>query len=715
MSRWYLILLCIELLLVGGVQAGTPRYAFGVNGLDFSVSTYRVEANGELSHLGHRPMDKSPPLVAIHPSGRFVFALSKTASTIAVFRLDRQRGDLTEVPDSPFRAEASSPFGLAFHPSGRFVYVAARFSGVAAYVFDQQSGVLTALPGSPFPAQERTRAVVVHPSGHFIYASNGYSNSVSAYRINQTTGVLTELSGSPYSVGNMNDPDSRKTLAVQASDAPSEAGGLPYDIALSPGGDFIYVANWMAANISGFRVNAENGALSILDGSPFDTSFNPYRLSVHPSGRFVFVALVASNEIAVHALAPDSGRLISVPGSPFPSGGKGPVALTFSADGRQVYVSNNISNDMTLLDVDLATGAVELRQILKTRTGPWFFALADGEAAPQQQSRQNTEQRIYVTSSQAGTRLVDGELNRKGRTVGGGESIAAHPKGRFVYVLNHAKRTLSTFRIHAEDGSLEPVPNGVVNAGRSPVDLAVDVNGWYLYVIDDATNRLSVFYLDPNSGLPRAVRGPRQSSGKQPVSITLDPAARYAYVVNTASENISVYRYMSSVTPLIFESRKSGSPFAAGRRPVALAVEPTGRFVYVANADSSDISAYRVHHQTGALNELPGSPFAVGQKPLAVIAHPNGKWLYSVNTASREVSLFDIETELGALSQPRRAVRLPIKIKSLWLNAKGDVAYVLSLDGRRLLQYQVNAKNGALKLLTDNRLAKAINDLSIIE
>jgi 6-phosphogluconolactonase (cycloisomerase 2 family) len=706
------------LLLVTGVYADSPRYAFGVNGLDFSLSTYRVEANGELSHLGHRPLDKSPPQVAIHPSGHFVLALSKTASTIAVFRLDRAHGDLTPVPGSPFRAEANSPFGLAFHPSGRFVYVAARFSGVAAYAFDLQSGALTALPGSPFPAQERTRAVIVHPSGRFLYVSNGYSNSISAYQINQNTGVLSELPGSPYSVGNMSDSDFHKTLAVQTADAPPEAGGIPYDIALSPTGHFVYVANWMAANISAFRVNTENGALTTLDGSPFETGFNPYRLSVHPSGHFVFVALVASNKIAVHALDPDSGRLTSVPNSPFLSGGDGPVALTFTADGRQVYVTHNISNDMALLDVDTMTGAVKLRQILKTRTGPWFFALADGEAAPQQPIKsEETKEHIYMASSQAGTglaRFVDGRLSRKGLVVGSGESIATHPQGRFVYVLNHAEGILSSFRIRSTDGTLEPMPGGVVSAGKSPTDLAIDINGWYLYVTDDATSRLLVFYLDPDSGLPKAVSGPRLLSGQRPVSITLDPAARYAYVVNAGSNDISVYRYMNSVTPLIFESRKSGSPFAAGQRPVALAVEPTGRFVYTANADSNDISAYRVHHQTGALSQLPGSPFKTGRRPMAVVAHPNGQWLFVANHDSTEVFIYRIETALGALKAVD-PVDLPVQPEALWLNPMGNTAYVSAEGGTRLLTFSVDGRSGLFSPLSDQQLAEPLSDMAFIQ
>ena len=58
-----------------------------------------------------------------------------------------------------------------------------------------------------------------------------------------------------------------------------------------------------------------------------------------------------------------------------------------------------------------------------------------------------------------------------------------------------------------------------------------------------------------------------------------------------------------------------GSPFNAGLIPDQLVVDPTGRFVYVTNDQSEDITAFSVDASTGALTELPGSPFPIGNQP----------------------------------------------------------------------------------------------------
>jgi len=697
--------LAIMLVTVAATaQADSPRYAFTANGVDFSLSSYEVLENGELRHRGHQPIGKASSDLAIHPSGRFVFVVSKTMASIRVYHLERGSGTLTPVDGSPFPSEVSSPFRFAFHPSGRFVYVAARFSGVAAYAFDVKSGALKPLPGSPFLAQERTRSLAMHPTGRFLYAVNSYSNSVSAYRVDPQTGALSEMPGSPFSVGDMGVID-YKTLFTTG--VPAKAGGIPYDIVLDLQGRFAFVANWAAASVSVFRIDADSGRLTAVDGSPFFSGFNPYSLSMHPNGRFLYVAQYIPNEITVHTVDADSGRLTPVEGSPFASGSQGPVALTFNAAGDQVYVPHYESNDVVVLDVDTASGALRLREVLKTRSGPWALALVEGE-------RERESQAAMAAGVVALGRAGIGRLNEIIGNVSGlpgfaADAVAVRPDGRFGYAVDRAKAQLMTFSIDPETGKLSPLAEAVASTGTAPSDISIDVNGWYLYVTNSGDNTMSVYYLDPESGIPRPVRGSPIPTGKRPVSVTLDPAARYAFVVNKDANTVSVYRYMKSVTPLIFESRKYGSPFATGERPVAIAVEPTGHYAYVANAGSSDISAYRIHHKIGALSALPGSPFKTGQEPVALTAHPNGKLLFVASRDAAEIGVFRIESGLGALAAAQR-LKLSQRPKALWLNPAGTRLTVLADNGKKLLWFAVDAERALLTPQGETVLPQALND-----
>jgi 6-phosphogluconolactonase len=43
-----------------------------------------------------------------------------------------------------------------------------------------------------------------------------------------------------------------------------------------------------------------------------------------------------------------------------------------------------------------------------------------------------------------------------------------------------------------------------------------------------------------------------------------------------------------------------------------VAIDPTGKFAYVVNDSSNDVSAYTIEASSGALTQVQGSPFATG-------------------------------------------------------------------------------------------------------
>jgi 6-phosphogluconolactonase len=60
------------------------------------------------------------------------------------------------------------------------------------------------------------------------------------------------------------------------------------------------------------------------------------------------------------------------------------------------------------------------------------------------------------------------------------------------------------------------------------------------------------------------------------------------------------------------------SPFPAGDEPVSITVDPTGKFVYVANYGSNNVSAYTINPATGALTII-GDFDAKGTAPTSIV------------------------------------------------------------------------------------------------
>jgi YVTN family beta-propeller protein len=103
-------------------------------------------------------------------------------------------------------------------------------------------------------------------------------------------------------------------------------------------------------------------------------------------------------------------------------------------------------------------------------------------------------------------------------------------------------------------------------------------------------------------------------AGNAPYSVAVDPFGKFVYVANQVSNSISAYTINAATGAL---TAVNGSPFPAGSAPWSL-TDPSGKFAYVANASSSDISVYAIDASNGALTAVSGSPFAAGSLPYAV-------------------------------------------------------------------------------------------------
>lgn len=698
-----LILCCFA---APALAAENLRFAYSTNDLDSSLARYTIDTeSGKLRFVDYQTLGKNPPEAVIDPSGQFLLATSQSIQRLFVYRINQQNGALTPVPGSPFGTKGAGPFQISFHPSGRFFYIALRFDGVGAYVFDPATGAVTPLPDSPYPAQERTRAVALTPNGHFLYALNTYVNTISAFAVDAQTGALKAIPGFPVSVGKAGEFDYR----YLSQDIPTTAGAVPYHLLVEARGQFVLVPNLAGGTISVFRINPISGLLTEVSGSPFFAGYNPRSIALHPNGRFVYAIRGRDGVVAVLALNPDTGKLTQVPGSPFEVGGEGPAEIVFSDQGRRAYVINWDSNDVAQLDVNTETGVLAVREVVKTRSGPWSIVLAEGEQALP------TEAQVFIALGAKGLGRSNSEnlsAVTPQSTKDAVTALAVTSKGDLIYAIDRFTNSLTALRLD-HSGNYKPVADGRVTTGKSPSDVVIDRNGWYAYVTNAEDDSLSVYFIDEKTGQPKPVIRSPFNTGKQPTFISLDPAARYAYVVNTGDDTISVYRYRSNVTPLIFETVYYGSPFATGEAPAAIEIDPTGRYAYVANAGSNNVSAYRVHHQTGALAELPGSPFKAGKKPQSLVAHPSGQWLFVANQDSASISVFRIEATLGALATVGKMLKLPFKPGRLHWNMADRQLVVLAADGTKWLSFSVDEATGKLGRVTQKNLETPVLDMFI--
>jgi 6-phosphogluconolactonase len=142
--------------------------------------------------------------IDVDPSNRYALVADSGLDRIRVYRLDLERGKLLINEPVGFLARrGTGPRRLAFHPSGRFVYVVDETtSSIGVYAFDDSSGSLTELQTvSTLPSgddgQNIGADIHVAPSGRFVYASNRGHDSIAIFAIDPESGGLALVGWAP--------------------------------------------------------------------------------------------------------------------------------------------------------------------------------------------------------------------------------------------------------------------------------------------------------------------------------------------------------------------------------------------------------------------------------------------------------------------------------------------------------------------------------------
>jgi 6-phosphogluconolactonase (cycloisomerase 2 family) len=91
--------------------------------------------------------------------------------------------------------------------------------------------------------------------------------------------------------------------------------------------------------------------------------------------------------------------------------------------------------------------------------------------------------------------------------------------------------------------------------------------------------------------------------------VAIDPSGKFVFVGNTGAGSLSAYTIDSAggLTPV------TGTPIQLGAnaQPSSIAVDPGGKFVYVSVAPQ-EVAGFAFDSSTGALTPITGSPFSVG-------------------------------------------------------------------------------------------------------
>ncbi len=179
-------------------------------------------------------------------------------------------------------------------------------------------------------------------------------------------------------------------------------------------------------------------------------------------------------------------------------------------------------------------------------------------------------------------------------------------------------------------------------------------------------------------------------------SIAVDPYGRFAYVANLMSNaadlaTISMYTINPS-TGVLTPSTPPTVP--TGYFPQGIAIDPSGKFVYTANSDDNTVSMFAINQTTGVLTPTTPPTVPTGSSPLSVTVDPTGKFAYVANQDDSTVSMYTINSSTGVLT-PTTPAAVSANGFGVTVDPTGKFAYVPD-DNQAVSEFAINSTTGIL-------------------
>jgi len=232
----------------------------------------------------------------------------------------------------------------------------------------------------------------------------------------------------------------------------------------------------------------------------------------------------------------------------------------------------------------------------------------------------------------------------------------------------------------------------------------------FAYVLNSSDATISMYKADSCTGtlapINPATVPTGVDNGFNAESMAIDPTGKFLYVANLGSNATD-----AATISMFTINRNTGVLTATAPAQVPTGFFPQGigasaNFVYTANSDDNSVSMFTINSGSGLLTPLSPSETVVPplfssrssfSSPGFVTIGPSGQFLYVSDAGNGSISTFSINSETGALTptNPAGVIAGPYPWK-VTFDPAGDYAYVPDEDIGYVYMYSVDAATGTL-------------------
>lgn len=337
---------------VDGPANGKGIYLFEVN-----------TGSGELKLLRLAAETPSSSWLALHPSGKYLYAVNEVSSyegnsgSVSAFEIERDTGSLRSL--NTVNSRGAGPAHMSVDATGKFAFVANYFGGTIAVFPLARDGRLQ--PAS-YVHQDAGSLGPEHasggPAGSFAISGHDAPHAHMIQADPRNRFVLHTDLGQDRIYVHKFDSDSGQLTPAATPFVGLPAGDGCRHFAFHPNGRWFYSIQEEASTLAFFHYDADSGALqhrqsvSALPGGYAGTNFCS-EVIIAANGRFLYAANRLHDSIATFAIASD-GALRHLQDTP--TEGDYPDHIAIAPGGRFLYACNQRSDVITAFHINEASG-----------------------------------------------------------------------------------------------------------------------------------------------------------------------------------------------------------------------------------------------------------------------------------------------------------------------------------------------------------------------
>jgi 6-phosphogluconolactonase len=385
--------------------------------------------------------------------------------------------------------------------------------------------------------------------------------------------------------------------------------------------DYVFVTSSKnnPGNIFVFRADGESGALTRLTTIFSSGGRNPVAEVVSPNNKYLYVVNHDDNTVVQFAIGTD-GKVY--PQTTVNTPGSNPNAVAINSAGTFLFVTDAFQPGFT--SITPGPGAVVVYPI--AANGSLGAPVPNGNLSyfptcnnPVALNVLGDGSSLYVVNNPGGQPPALGQTVNSSNP-SGSASIVYPPVGQCSGGTG-PQGQITTYQV-ASSGALTPGVGSPYTVGAGPSAIASDPTLRFVYVTDSLQNELFFLTVQPNAAL-QASPAPPTRTDQFPDAVVVDPRGQYIFVANYNAGNVSAYA-INQTTGVPATVAGTGV-FGVSPGPASILIDPAiGRYVYTANFIDSSVSGLFLDPNAGTLTQVQNTPFTGVAQATAVAAILHG-------------------------------------------------------------------------------------------